>query len=139
MRASVTVADWDGNVLQDGSSGYKCFPTPPQMAPGPAPMCFDGPFQGWADAWMNKKPFSTDRVGLSYMLAGDAGASNIDPYAGGPAEGNDWVQEGPHVMLIAPDAAMLSNMPRDPNAGGPYVMWDGTPYAHVMIPTADRP
>ncbi len=42
-------------------------------------------------------------------------------------------------MLVAPDAAMLEGMTRDPAAGGPYVMWDGTPYAHVMIPIADRP
>ena len=35
----------------------------------------------------------------TYMLAGDGGASNIDPYAAGPTDDNDWVQEGPHMML----------------------------------------
>jgi hypothetical protein len=139
MRESVAVMDWEGNTLQEGSGGYACFPTPPQLAPGPAPMCFDGPWQAWGDAWMNKKPYSTDKIGISYMLAGDRGASNIDPYAEGPTDDNDWVQEGPHIMLVAPDPAMLAGIPRDPSAGGPYVMWDGTPYAHVMIPVADRP
>ena len=23
----------------------------------------------------------------------------------------------------------------DPENGGPYVMWKGTPYAHIMVPT----
>ncbi|MDX1740001.1 MAG: hypothetical protein R3178_01860, partial [Rhodothermales bacterium] len=139
MRESVTVMDWKENVLQEGGSGYVCFPTPPQLAPGPAPMCFDGPWQAWGAAWMNEKPYSTDKIGISYMLAGDRGASNIDPYAAGPTDDNDWVQEGPHIMLVAPDPAMLAGIPRDPSTGGPYVMWDGTPYAHVMIPVADRP
>ena len=27
----------------------------------------------------------------------------------------------------------------DPNNGGAYVMWKGTPYAHIMVPVAKRP
>ena len=72
------------------------------------------------------------------MLAGDEGASNIDPFASGPTQDNEWVVEGPHMMLIAPDLSMLAGMTRDFSLGGPYVMWDGTPYAHVMVPVADR-
>jgi hypothetical protein len=30
------------------------------------------------------------------MLAGDNGSSNIDPYAEGPTDDNQWVVEGPH-------------------------------------------
>ncbi len=29
---------------------------------------------------------------------------------------------------------MLNGMPTDPNSGGPWVMFQGTPYAHIMIP-----
>ena len=25
----------------------------------------------------------------------------------------------------------------DPATGGPYIMWPGTPYAHLMVPVAD--
>ena len=102
-------------------------------------MCFDAPWVAWGDAWMNKKPFSTDQLGIAYMLSGDQGASNIDPYAAEPTDDNEWVQEVPHMLLIVPEAAMLEGITRDPNIGGPYVMWDGTPYAHVMVPIADRP
>jgi hypothetical protein len=47
------------------------------------------------------------------------------------------VVEGPHLMLIVPDPALLEGIPTDFNSGGPYVMWKGTPYAHVMVPVAD--
>ena len=31
------------------------------------------------------------------------------------------------------------NPPANPNSGGAYVMWKGTPYAHIMVPVAQRP
>jgi hypothetical protein len=67
-------------------------------------------------------------------LQGDSGASNIDPYAEGPSPDNEWIQTGPHLMLIVPDPAMLEHFPTDPKSGGPYVLWRGTHLAHVMIP-----
>jgi hypothetical protein len=68
------------------------------------------------------------------MLMGDAGASNVDPFAQGPTAQNEWVRTGPHLMLVVPDRAVLDGFPTDPENGGPWVMWKGTPYAHVMIP-----
>lgn len=139
MRATVSVMDWEGNTLQEGTNGYTCMPTPPPFAErGAAPMCLDKTWLGWADGWQNRKPFSADKLGISYMLAGDSGASNIDPYAEGPTDDNDWVQEAAHLMLVVPNLEMLSSIPRDLSVGGPYVMWDSTDYVHVMVPLADR-
>jgi hypothetical protein len=83
IAETATVMDWDGTVLKQGTGAYMCHPTPPDLRKkgGREPMCVDQVWRAWADAWMNKKPFKTDRVGVSYMLAGDTGASNIDPYA----------------------------------------------------------
>ncbi|MGR3312243.1 hypothetical protein [Roseovarius indicus] len=134
---NATVMDWDGNTLQQGSNGFTCFPTPPTLN-GTAPMCLDAAWASWADAWMNKKPFTASTVGISYMLAGDGGASNIDPYAQEETPGNDWIVEGPHLMIIVPDAASLEGMSTDPHNGGPYVMWKGTDYAHIMVPTTGK-
>lgn len=138
LAETVKVMDWEGNVLREGSGTYVCFPTPPQLS-GTAPMCMDGTWMKWGEAWQGKTPFQAERLGISYMLAGDEGASNTDPYAEGPTEGDDWVVEGPHLMLVVPDAAMLDGIPTDPTTGGPYVMWAGTPYAHVMVPVGPRP
>jgi hypothetical protein len=76
-------------------------------------------------------------LGISYMLAGDGGASNVDPYAEGPTEDNEWIREGAHLMILAP-AELLEAYPTDPDNGGPYVMWKGTPYAHLMVPIGAR-
>jgi hypothetical protein len=137
MAADATVVDWEGNTLQEGVGPYTCLPTPPQFPGGRAPMCMDGPWMAWAGAWMNQEDFTIDGVGISYMLAGDEGASNIDPFASGPTEDNEWIVEGPHLMIIVPDHALLDSLPTDPANGGPYVMWKGTPYAHIMVPLTD--
>jgi hypothetical protein len=136
MAENAAVVDWEGNVLREGSNGYTCFPTPPTLV-GTAPMCMDSEWMEWADAWSNKKDYSADALGISYMLAGDGGASNVDPYAEGPTDDNEWIREGAHLMILAP-AAMLEAYPTDPENGGPYVMWKGTPYAHLMVPIGAR-
>lgn len=138
MQQGVRVMSWEGETLKQGDSAYTCMPTPPQFAAGRTPMCFDEVWMAWGDAWQNRKPFSAERLGISYMLAGDEGASNIDPFADGPTDDNQWVVEGPHMMIVVPDQTMLAGITRDPDTGGPYVMWDNTDYAHVMVPVADR-
>jgi hypothetical protein len=35
----------------------------------------------WGTAWMNHKEPPANKVGFMYMLRGDGGASNTDPYA----------------------------------------------------------
>lgn len=136
MRDGAQVVDWEGNVLQEGANGYTCLPTPAMLS-GTAPMCMDSEWMKWADAWSNKKEFAAERIGVSYMLAGDEGASNIDPFAEGPTDDNEWIVEGAHLMIIAPPG-MLDSFPTDPDSGGPYVMWKGTPYEHLMVPVGAR-
>lgn len=138
VAETAKVMTMEGKVLKEGNGEFTCFP---YTGAGTSPMCLDQEWMRWADAWMNKKPFQADRIGLAYMLAGDmadAGASNIDPFATGPTPDNDWIVEGPHVMMIVPDAAALDALSTDHTQGTPYVMWKGTPYAHIMMPTGPR-
>jgi hypothetical protein len=60
------------------------------------------------------------------------GVSNSDPYATEPDKSDDWVKEGPHLMIAVPDPAMLKGLSTDPN-DPVYVMWKDTPYAHIMV------
>jgi len=136
MAENATVVDWEGNVLREGSNGYTCMPTPP-MLDGKAPMCMDSEWMTWADAWLNKKDYTATKLAISYMLGGDEGASNTDPFAEGPTDDNDWIKEGAHLMILAP-AELLDAFPTDPHNGGPYVMWKGTPHAHLMVPVGSR-
>jgi hypothetical protein len=141
LRDSAGVMNEEGKMIREGSSDYICMPTAAEIRKfGSEPMCLDEVWRRWADAWLNKKPFETDRVGIGYMLAGDAaGASNIDPFATEPTAENDWVVEGPHIMIIVPDATQLAGLPDKPRPDGAYVMWKGTPYVHIMVPVGPRP
>ena len=133
LAQDASVMNWEMKIVKEGTNGWTCMPTPPHLQ-GTAPMCLDAVWMEWADAYMNKKDYAGGKFGLSYMLAGDEGASNIDPYAEGPTEDNQWIKEGPHLMILVSDAAQLEGMSTDPWNGGPYVMWKGTPYAHIMVP-----
>jgi hypothetical protein len=120
--------------VREGTNGWWCMPDSP-ATPGPDPMCGDANSMEWAMAWIGKAAPPAGKVGFMYMLAGGTDASNTDPYATAPAEGNNWVQTGPHVMVVNAGSQM-AGYPEDadPDTSVPYVMWSGTPYAHLMIP-----
>ena len=127
-------ADGKMNQLRAGTNGWMCL-----VEADGTPMCLDKEWQAWADGWINKKDPQVKGIGLAYMLRGDNGASNTDPYAKTATPDNQWVVSGPHVMVISPDTAQLDSLPTDPWNGGPWVMWKGTKYAHIMLPTVPTP
>lgn len=136
IATGATVMDFENKVLRKGSNGWVCLPDHPEM-PNNSPMCLDAPWLEFIGALMSKKEPQVKSLGIGYMLQGDMPVSNIDPFATTPTAANQWVENsGPHIMLIVPDARQLETLPTDPKNGGPWVMWKGTPYAHVMIPTA---
>lgn len=128
-----TVLDVDGSLLREGSNGWTCFPGVGLIPGDKHPMCNDAVWMDWMKAAGEGAPFSTDVIGYSYMLQGDALVNNNNPAATDPNDGGVWVQEGPHLMMLMPKE-MTKNLPRDPFVGGPYVMWDGTSMVHVMVP-----
>lgn len=140
-EAAIMAFDSTGALqeLRPGSNGWMCIPDDSPAAPGNAPMCMDGPWQQWLDALMTQQPPQTSQVGISYMLQGGPFASNTDPFQETPSPGSDWQYDGPHLMVIVPDPSQLDGFSTDPGSGGPYVMWKGTPYAHLMVPSALTP
>lgn len=126
----------DGKVVVQGSNGWTCMP---DTMPGDgAAMCNDAVWMKLMNAVGTKADFSTDTVGISYMLQGDegAGVSNSTPYHPDPKSAPDYVETGPHLMIVVPKP-LLEGLTDDPTTGGPYVMWGDTPYAHIMVPVAD--
>ena len=145
VASAATIMDWPATEggkftqLRAGTNGWVCYPSMPAAttAVGQDPMCLDAEFQKWAGAWMTKKSPKLAGVGVAYMLQGDRGASVTDPYAKTAAaakNSQDWVVAGPHVMVTTPNTAALSSLPGVPTGGTPWVMWKGTPYAHIMVP-----
>lgn len=135
ISEAATIMDVDGTILREGSNGWVCLPGIGLIPGDQHPMCNDAVWMKWMAAAGSGSAFSTDVVGVSYMLMGDAMVNNDNPMAMDPNDGGVWVQEGPHTMMLFPNMDMLSDLPRDPFAGGPYVMWGETPLAHVMLPT----
>ncbi|MDG1418582.1 MAG: hypothetical protein P8J78_07605 [Maricaulis sp.] len=131
---NATIMDVDGTILREGDNGWVCLPGVGLIPGDEHPMCNDQVWMDWMAAAANGTEFSTDVVGVSYMLAGDALVNNDNPMATDPNDGGVWVQDGPHLMMLFPNMDMVSNLPRDPFVGGPYVMWGDTPMAHVMVP-----
>ncbi len=135
--ATIVVPGADGSMseLRKGTNGWTCMPDNP-TTPGPDPMCMDGNAMAWAMAWMGRTTPPANQPGVMYMLSGGTDASNTDPYATQPTTGGDWVKTGPHLMVVGSEA-VLKGYPsgQQPNTAAPYVMWEGTPYAHLMVPT----
>ena len=146
ISAGATILDvtpgWP--VLREGApdNEWTCFPGVPLNEGDKHPMCNDEVWMNWL--WAVKLlieseftiwEFETETIGTSYMLRGDALVNNDDPTGG---EFGLWDQEGPHIMMLFPTLEEIADLPRDPNAGGPYVMWDNSPLVHVMFAMTDR-
>ena len=136
--ATIVQAQADGSMktLREGKNGWTCMPDSP-TTPGPDPMCMDANAAKWAAAWMGKKTPPEGTAGVMYMLEGGTDASNTDPYATAPTADNNWVKTGPHIMVVG-SKDILAGYPSGPkpDTSAPYVMWAGTPYAHLMVPVA---
>jgi len=128
-------ADGKMRTLRQGTGQWTCMPGHADPA-NPDPMCGDKNAMAWAGAWMAHKPPPANKVGFMYMLRGDGGASNTNPYATKEEPSNNWIKTGAHVMIVGSGAKMLDGYPRAAQADPtkPYVMWPGTPYEHLMLP-----
>lgn len=130
--AAVVRMDKDGKMrnLRAGDNGFTC------MIVSGNKMCSDANSMEFMQAMMNHTP-PPDKSGLSYMLAGDDGASNTDPYAAAKTADNHWIVTGPHIMILGPASKTMGfTQAKDPDAKKPYMMWVGTPYEHAMVPVA---
>jgi hypothetical protein len=138
--AAVVRMDNDGKVttLRQGKNGFTCMVVGGDMGLTGEKMCADANSMAFFNAWM-KHETPPDKLGLTYMLGGDKGASNTDPFAKGKTADNHWVVTGPHIMVVGPGAKSLG-LPSNPEAdpSGPYMMWVGTPYEHAMVPVSSN-
>ena len=133
VSSEATIINSTGKVLREGSNDWTCMPgTPPNENVNP--MCADQAWQKWLQAFMAQTEYNSENeaFGTSYMLVGDQAIDNDDPFNLDRSKGT-WIAEGPHLMLLLPES-LMSNLPTDPYAGGPYVMFKGTDFVHVMVP-----
>jgi hypothetical protein len=119
-------------TLKKGDNEYTC------MVGNAGPMCMGPIAMEWVQAWQNHT-LPPNQLGFIYMLNGDTGRSDTDPWATKPAPGNHWVRTGPHVMMVGlPVKRMTFPRTPDPDPTKPYVVWSGTLYEHVVLPLSQN-
>lgn len=140
IARGATVMDWPATegaempVLRKGTNDWTCLPDDP-TTPSNDPNCMDKMGMEWAKAWMSHGTPSVPSPGIGYMLQGGGSASNSDPFAKTPAAGESWMKEPPHLMIFPATGTKLDpGAYGDMHSGGPWIMWGGTPYEHLMVP-----
>jgi len=132
--AGVMVFGADGKLTEarKSANGFTCIPTVMNL-PAPDPICMDGAALQWMTDLMNNAQKPTNTVpGIAYMARG---GSHFEK--GGQvvmsADGAKNVSEPPHWMLMWPFDSTGTKLPIAPNPSGVYIMFEGTPYAHLMV------
>jgi len=130
-RAMSAGPDAEGNtvVLREGSNGFTCMPGNPKVI-GEPPMCVDAASLQWFADNKAHKPKPTNTVpGITYMLAGATQRSDSDPND----KTSPAITVGPHWMIMWPFDPKTTGLPTTHKPTGAYIMWAGSPYAHVHI------
>lgn len=82
-----------------------------------------------------------DRVGMAYMLQGEAFADPNDLSVKTPPKGKDWNYLGPHALLALPDKdkPALKYVNRGISKSEPYVIESSSSSPLLVIPIARPP
>jgi hypothetical protein len=131
IAAAARIVDIDaaGNsvVLRDGTNDFTCMPGHGDTHPA---MCADKPSMQWfKDFADHRSKRSTTVPGITYMLTGATQRSDSDPYD----RTSPLIPIGPHWMIMWPFDPKATGLPTTHRNTGAYIMWAGTPYAHVHV------
>jgi hypothetical protein len=127
--AEVSVTDGSVKVLREGTNGWTCFPGNENEI-GNVPMCADKNGLQWIRDIAAKKPAPTNEsLGIIYMLCGASQHSVTNAFD----QSSPAIPIGPHYMIIWPFDAKRDGFPSMIRDQGAWVMFDGTPYAHLHV------
>ena len=135
MNATILVPGEDGKLVEarKGTNGFTCIPDIDGQEE-PDPICVDQAAFQWVNDLMNKAPSPTNTIpGIAYMARGGWHWEKDGKLVEKNDAGALRVKEPPHWMIVGPFDSMASGLPTAPHKFGTYIMWDGTPYSHLMI------
>jgi hypothetical protein len=131
-HAAVVAPDASGKMaeIRSGTNGWTCMADEPDT-PGLDPMCLDKQSMMWAQSLMSHAPKPGNTApGIIYMLQGGSDISATDPFA---KTTDHFIESPPHYMIMWPYDAKSTGFSTTPKKSGTWIMWAGTPYAHLMI------
>jgi len=135
--ATIMIIGEDGKMVEakKGTNGFTCIPDVDGQEV-PDPLCADQAGMQWGNDLMSGAPKPTNTVpGVAYMGKGGwhwekDGKIIMDKNE----KGAKRLKEPPHWMILWAFDSKASGLPSNHhNKFGTYVMWNGTPYAHLMI------
>lgn len=133
--ASVMLPGEEGKMVEvkKGTNGFTCIPTV-NNRPDPDPMCYDAAVGQWVEAIQKKadKPGNTV-PGISYMARGGYHWERNGKVLMDEEPGAKLVKEPPHWMMMWPFTSADTRLPSRPNPSGVWIMFEGTPFAHLMV------
>lgn len=135
-EATVMVFGLDGKLTEAaaGTNGFTCIPDIDDQEI-PDPFCGDEEAMRWVDDLVaGKRSPTNDKPGVAYMMQGGwhwekDGKIVMNNYEPGAKR----VKEPPHWMIFWPFKGSVTGLPSMPGKFGTYIMWESTPYAHLMI------
>jgi len=134
-QATIMIPGEDGKLVEAvmGTNGFTCIPDIDGQE-DPDPMCGDAASMQWANDMMGGAAKPTNTLpGIAYMAKGGWHYEKDGKILMKEEPGAKRIKEPPHWMLFWPFSSKTSGIPSLPNNLGTYVMWDGTPFAHLMI------
>jgi hypothetical protein len=127
--ATVVALAADGTVttLREGTNGIRCIPDDPSTQSND-PICVDEEGFRWLLSLVRGEavPANT-KPGVAYMLQG--GSETKGPFD----DTEERVISDPHWAILWPFDPEATGLPTESTGSGAWIMWAGTPYAHLMI------
>jgi hypothetical protein len=133
-KATIAKFDAKGNLttVRAGTNDFTCIVGVPG-APD-SPICTDKNATRWmVDAASNKPRPTNPAPGIAYMAQGGTHFENASGESVMDPKGAKAVKEPAHWMIMWPFTPESSGLPTKENGAGSYIMFAGSPYAHLMI------
>lgn len=134
-NAAIVAVDAGGTLvtIKEGTNQFTCVSDLPST-PKADPVCADTNAKQFLTSMMKNDPKPANQApGVAYMANGGQHWEKDGMILMKEAAGATLVDEPPHWMITWPFDPQTTGLPTQPNEGGVYIMFAGTPYAHLMI------
>jgi len=133
--ATIMIPGEDGKLVEarKGTNGFTCVPDIDGQSK-PDPICGDPAAWQWAGDLMGGAEKPTNTVpGIAYMARGGWHFEKDGKILMKEEPGAKLLTEPPHWMVFFPFDSKTVGLPTMPNKMGVYIMWEGTPFSHLMV------
>ncbi len=135
-NASIMIVDKNGKYqkVRTGSNGFTCYSDLDKID-RPVPSCMDAAAVQWWNDFTHQEPHPSNTVpGIAFMAKGALRWEKDGKiYMDWHTPGTKRIEEPPHWVIFWPFDSRATGIPTYPGKFGTYIMYDGTPWSHLMI------